>query len=69
MTITPTHNERTNTFNVEHEGKHYHVTIWLNEASSKFQDWEVIDSHGNKADFDTEDAIITKIDEDWHKLV
>lgn len=69
MKITPSLQNNSYTFNIEKEGKHYHATIWMNDASSKFQDWEVVNSFGDKVDFDTEDEIIGEIDRQWAELV
>jgi uncharacterized membrane protein len=68
MKITPTFEGSTYAFNVEFRNKHYKVQIWMNESSTKFQDWEITDSHGNKIDFDTEDEIISEINEKWDSL-
>ena len=68
MKATLDHQANTYKFNIEHEGKHYEATIYMNEASSKFQDWEVVDSNGDFAERDIEDEIIEYIDKNWDKL-
>jgi hypothetical protein len=68
MTIEQEHQSTSYTFNVEHEGKHYKAEIWMNDSSSKFQDWEITDKNGDKVDSDLEDEIIEYIDNNWDKL-
>jgi hypothetical protein len=69
MKITPNIQENKYTFTVELHGKSYNVQIWMNDSSSKFDDWEITDSQGNPTDFDVEDEIIAEIDENWAELV
>ena len=58
------------TFDVELDGELYKVKIWTNEGSSKFQDWEVLDSdHLPFIPKVLEDEIIAQIDKDWEQLL
>jgi len=58
------------TFDVELNGELYKVKIWTSSGSSKFQDWEVLDS--DRLLFIPkvlEDEIIAQIDKDWEQLL
>jgi outer membrane lipoprotein-sorting protein len=68
MKIKQQHQSTSYTFSVEHKEKQYKAEIWMNESSSKFQDWEITDNNGDKVDSDLEDEIIEYIDKNWDKL-
>lgn len=68
MTIEKIQTENSRSFQIEHEGKKYKATIWLDSDSYKFIDWEILDTIGERVDTDIEDEIIQYIDSNWEKL-
>jgi hypothetical protein len=55
-------------FVVLYDGRAYNVKVYTSSESSKFIDWEVTAMDGEEIDEGVEDAIISKIDEDWDKF-
>jgi len=61
------------TFNIEHEGEQYDVTVWLNE-SGKFISDRIINANGDELDYEGEEGqiredIMDYLDENWDKFV
>ena len=61
------------TFNIEHEGEQYDVTVWLNE-SGKFISDRIINANGDELDYEGEEGQIREdimdcLDENWDKFV
>ena len=68
MKIETLDKENSRSFRVEHEGKKYKATIWLDSDSYKFIDWKILDASGERVDQEIEDEIIQYIDSNWDKL-
>jgi len=68
MKIIPVYTSGAYEFRVEYNDKKYTARIWMNNASSKFQDWEIVDSRGEKANFDVEENILEYIGNNWENL-
>jgi len=61
------------TFNIEHEGEQYDVTVYLNE-SGKFIDECITNGNGETLDYEGEEGqiredILDYLDENWDQLV
>jgi hypothetical protein len=71
-TLTNSNTTTNHSFDIEHEGENYDVTVYLNE-SGRFID-ESITRCGEELDYEghegeVRDAIIDYLDKNWDKLV
>ena len=73
-TLTDSNTTTNYTFNIEHEGDQYNVTVYLNE-SGRFIDDRITNANGDELlDYEGEegqirDDILEYLDENWCKLV
>ena len=71
--LTDTNTTTNYTFDIEHEGDLYHVTVYLNE-SGKFIDDSITNTEGYELEYEGEEGqiredIMTYLDNNWDKLV
>jgi hypothetical protein len=72
-TLTESNTTTNYTFNIEHEGEQYNVTVYLNE-SGKFIDESITNDSGYELEYEGEEGqiredIMDYLDENWDKLV